>query len=157
MPVLTREARLEEPRHQFLGESGADNPRSEAEDVHVVVLHHLVGGVGVVGNRGPDAGELVGGDRGPGAGTADDDPAIGATVEDRLGHGRCIVGVIDWLGGVGAEVIDRVTRLGEPRGEVILHGITGVIRPECDSHIGGQRSQRPAAYMGWRPHLTTFG
>jgi hypothetical protein len=157
MAVLTREARLEESRHQFLGESSADHPGSQAEDVHVVVLDHLVRGVGVVGNRGPDAGQLVGGDRGPGAGTADDDPAIGATVEDRLGHRRGVVGVVHGFGGMGAEVIDRVTRLGEPRREVILHGITGVIRPECDSHIGGQRSQRPAAYMGWRPHLTTFG
>ncbi len=43
MPLLTREARFEETRCQVLGKLNPDNSRSQAKDVHIVVLHSLGG------------------------------------------------------------------------------------------------------------------
>src|SRR3954451_20441321 len=47
--------------HDLLGHGGADHAAAQADDVHVVVLDTLVGGVGVVRHGGTDAGELGGG------------------------------------------------------------------------------------------------
>jgi hypothetical protein len=49
-----------------------------------------------------------------------------------------------------------MSRLGEPRGDVILQGITGVIRAECDSHFWRQGSHGADADTGLAPHVTTF-
>src|SRR5262245_36173868 len=58
------EARAEEGAHELARELRADDLRTEAQDVHVVVLYPLVCGICVVTHRGSYAGELAGGDRG---------------------------------------------------------------------------------------------
>ena len=91
------------------GELGADHLRAQAEHVHVVVLDALVRGVDVVADRGADARELAGGDRGADARAADEDPALGVAALDRLAQLARLVRVVDPLGvRVGAEVDDPV-------------------------------------------------
>ncbi len=156
MTILTGEARLEERRDQLLGQGLADDPRPEADDVDVVVLHHLMGRVGVVRHRCPDPLELVGSHGGSSARAADEDAPVGAPVEHRLRDRRRVVGVVDWFRRMSAQVVHRVARLGQPCGQVFFQGEAGVIGAECDSHLRRQGSQGGYAYMGLAPHLTTF-
>src|ERR687898_210433 len=74
----------EERCDELGGQFRADDFRAEAEHVHVVVLDPLVGGIGVVTDRGPDSGQLAGGDRGADARAAHEDTPRRTTVEDRL-------------------------------------------------------------------------
>src|SRR6476659_5267228 len=61
---LVGESGLQEVPHQLPRQLEADDPRSEGEDVHVVVLDALMGRIAVVTQAGADAGQLVRGDRG---------------------------------------------------------------------------------------------
>ena len=73
------------------------------------MLDRLVGAVEVVADRGADPGDLAGGDRRPGAGAADDDPALGLAGLDRFADLPRLVGVVDRTARVvGAEVDDLV-------------------------------------------------
>ncbi len=84
---------------------GADDLGAQAEDVHVVVLDRLVGAVEVVADRGPDARQLAGRDRGARPRAADEDPALGLAALQHLPDLAGLVRVVDpHLGGVGAEV-----------------------------------------------------
>src|SRR6185369_9610274 len=81
---LAAEGRAEEGDDAFPRRLGADHPRTERQDVHVVVLDPLVGGVRVVAHGRPDAADLVRRDARPDAGAADQDAAVGLTVADRV-------------------------------------------------------------------------
>ena len=53
---LTGKLRSEKGVHQLAGHFDSDHPRAEYEHIHIIVLHSLVGGVGVVTEPSPDAG-----------------------------------------------------------------------------------------------------
>ena len=75
-PPMTRfatERGAEEGDRALERRLGPDDPRSEREDVHVVVLDALMRGVGVVADGGADPGQLVGRDRGADPGPTDED------------------------------------------------------------------------------------
>ncbi len=107
VPLGVGEPRAEKRRDQRFGESRADHPRAEHEDVGVIVKHALRRRVRVVTESGADAWQLVGGDAGADAAAADDQPAIGPAVEYRASDRLGVVGIVDGLGGMRAEV-DRV-------------------------------------------------
>ena len=54
-----------------LGELNSDDSGSHTEDVDIVMLYSLVGGVDVMAKAGPDPGHLVGGDASANAAAAD--------------------------------------------------------------------------------------
>ena len=91
----------------------SDDPRAEREDVHVVVLDALVGGVRVVAHGGTDAGQLVRRDRGPDARPTDEDAAIGLAgldgAPEPLGEVRVVVSRV---GAVATEVDELMTQTG---------------------------------------------
>jgi len=52
--LIAGEPGFEEGGHQLDGQLPADHAGSQAEDIHIVVLHALVGRVGIVAEAGPD-------------------------------------------------------------------------------------------------------
>jgi hypothetical protein len=113
----------------------ADHPAAQAEDVHVVVLHALVGGVGVVGDGRPHAADLVGRHAGPDPGAADEDPPVRLSVADRIrqaaGEVRVVVGRVR---AVAAEVDQLVAGIREAGEELRLELGAAVIGGEGDAH-----------------------
>ena len=77
------------------------------------MLDRLPGGVAVVADGGADAGKFAGGDRDAGAAAADDDAAIDLAVADGGGDRLGDVGVVDGGAGMGAEIEDFVSLLGQ--------------------------------------------
>src|SRR2546423_4746451 len=84
--VATVEVRPEERGDQVFGERRPHDLGAEAEDVHVVVLDALMGGVDVVASGGADPGELAGRDRSAHTPSADQHTALSVPAEDRLAH-----------------------------------------------------------------------
>ena len=89
---------------ELLGDAGAEDPRSEAEDVGVVVEAGHLGGVGVMAQSGPDAGMAVGRHRHADAGTADEDSLLGCSGRHLPGQQMGEIGVVDRGAVMGAEV-----------------------------------------------------
>ena len=116
--------------------SGAHDPRAEGEDVDVVVLDHLVGGVVVGPVGGPDPGQPVGGDGDPRPAAAHEDPPLGLgrgqAVADQLGDHR----VVDALGrgGVGAEQDGLVAGVGDRLRHTGAQRQAGVVGGDGDPH-----------------------
>jgi hypothetical protein len=94
--------------HEFFGELFAGNARTQNENINIVVLDALVGGVSVRAHAGADAADFVGGDAGADAAAADEYAAFGAAVEDGLADGFREVGVVGGVFVVGADVEDFV-------------------------------------------------
>ena len=87
MAVLVRELCAEEGIDDLAGQRRSDNPRADAEHVHIVVLDGLMRGVSVVADGGADAWKFIGRNRHAGATSADDHAAVRVAIEDRLRHG----------------------------------------------------------------------
>src|SRR4051794_2696517 len=135
--LLARE-RCAEERHDALPcRLWPDHPRAEREDVHVVVLDALVGGVGVMTHGRPNPLDLVRGDARANAGATDQDPAVSLSVADGVAEARGEVRVVVLrVGPVAAEVDGLVT---EPRGietptHLVLERRAGMVRGEGDAH-----------------------
>ncbi len=135
--LLVAHHRPQERGHDLRGDLGSDDPATEAEDVDPVVLHGLMGGVGVVHGAGADAGDLARGHRDARAGTADDDPALRLPGDDRMSDLERLVGVIDRLRAVGSEVQHL---MAEPGDQVIN-------ARAWDTRRGQSRRRR-----SWRKH-----
>ena len=96
------------------------------------MLYALVGGVNVVADRGADPGQLAGSDRGPNAGTADEDAPLGIAAENGLADLASLVRIIDPDGvGIGTQVNHGVP------GKRLEHRLTQANAPvvECDRHL----------------------
>ena len=86
--VVVRRRPGGEPGVEDLGEHRlGGGAQREREHVGVVPLAGAGGGLGVAAQRGADAGDLVGGDRGARAGPAGDDGLVGAALGDVAGGG----------------------------------------------------------------------
>src|SRR6266850_5810599 len=133
MPLLARVAGGGEGADDLPGDLLPDDPGAEAEDVHVVVLDPLMGGVGVVEEPGADAGELVGGHRHAHAAAADDDAALDVAAPQRAADRFREIGVVVGLRGiVSAKVAHVVARRREVGDENLLERVAGVIRGDGD-------------------------
>ena len=110
-------------------------PRTtEAQHIHVVVLHGLMRRIGVVRGARADAGHLAGGDRHAGARAADHHGAVGVARADRVGGGAGRVGVVDRIRRPGAEV-DRLVPARLERGQYDrLEREAGVVEGAGDLH-----------------------
>ena len=74
--AATGEGRVEESLDHFEGSGGGDDAGAEGEDIGVVVLAGKLGRDDVVGQRGADAGDFIGGDGNANARAADSDTEI---------------------------------------------------------------------------------
>ena len=115
---------------------GAHHPRAQGEDVDVVVLDHLVGGVVVGPVGGPHPRQPVGGDGDPGPAAAHQDPPLGLgrgqAVADQFGDHR----VVDALGrgGVGTEQHRLVAGVGDRLRHPGPQRQAGVVGGDGDPH-----------------------
>ncbi len=113
--------------HEVGGEARPDDLRAETEDVHVVVLDSLVGGVDVVADGCPNPGDLARGNRRADAGAADEHAALGLAVLDRGAELGGLDGIVDpHRVGVGAEVHDLVSGTAQRLEELV---------PEMDASV----------------------
>ena len=121
-------------RPRSRGERGADDSAPDGDHVRIVVFDSLVRSVCVVRLSASDAGDLVGGDGGTGPRSAHEHATLGPALGDGSADGGGIVGVIDWLGVVGAEVGDRVTGRSSNPCKLVLQLISGVVGADGDAH-----------------------
>ena len=134
MALLAGELGAEERANDFVGDCRPDNPRSEAEDVHRIVLDALVGGIHVVTNGGANPVDLVRRDGGTDAAAATQDAAIGSTGENRRGDPLGVVRVIDRLGRKRPEIDSLVAAGLDALNNGWLQGESGVVAANCDAH-----------------------
>src|ERR1700756_2299450 len=73
--------------HKFFGEFFTGDPRAQDEDINVVVLDALMGGIGVRAHTGADPTDFVGGDAGTDTAAANENATLGATIEDGFADG----------------------------------------------------------------------
>jgi len=87
MAVFVGKLGAEERSYEIFGEFYADNARAQDENVDVIMLDALMGGISVVAHSGADAGKLIGGDTGADATPADEHTALGFSVQDSPADG----------------------------------------------------------------------
>ena len=127
----------EEQRDDLVGETDADHPAADRQDVGVVVGTGEAGGVEIVAQRGAHAADLVGRELLALAAAADDDADLGLAVAHRPPDGRADRRVVDRHGGVGAEVDDVVALLRRAARRRALELEPGVVgrRWRCASSV----------------------
>ena len=108
--------RVKKGLDQLLGESRSYHLATQAEQVHIVVFHRLTGGVGVVCDRAPYAFDLVGDDRSACPASANHDSPVRPSLRDRVSDRQRVVGVIDTVVAMGAQIEHGVTLLGKKPG-----------------------------------------
>lgn len=119
---------------QLLGDGGADDLRAQRDNLHVVVLDALVGGVQIVADRGTDAAHLVAGDGGAHARAAEHDAALGFARED---GGRDLarhVGEVHGSGVVGAAVDQGMALTAQRVQQLNFERIAGVVGADGKNH-----------------------
>ncbi|MEN3311198.1 MAG: hypothetical protein V7645_527, partial [Actinomycetota bacterium] len=122
----------EKRRHEVAREGWPDDFGAKAEDVHVVVLDALVGGIDVMADGRADPRQLAGGNRCAHTGTANEDSTLGLPAEDRLADRPGLVRVIDSLRvRIGAQVHHEVS--GEHVEDCVTEMDATVV--ECDRHL----------------------
>lgn len=146
---FSREGRSQEGSDQLDGHVLADNTASQAEDVGVVVLDRLMGGVVVVRKSGADARQLVGGDRRAGSGSAHHYAALGVAAANRLTHRGGEVGIVDRRGGVSTEIEELVFIL-QGSEKVFLQRVAGVIGADGDSRSFLLLCETRIVHRAWR-------
>ena len=77
VPRLVGVRGTEERPDESVGQLGSNDAGTQDEHVHVVVLDTLMGGVRIVAEPGPDAGQLVRRHRDPDARVAEQVPPLG--------------------------------------------------------------------------------
>lgn len=104
MSILTRKPGCKEDGRDFSRQRFPDYSSAETQDVHVVMLDGLVGGVRVVADGCPDPREFVGGDRDAGTAAAQQETAVDAMVGKGRGHRLGAVRIVDCRSRMGPEV-----------------------------------------------------
>src|SRR5260221_982862 len=130
-----RKTPAEERPDEFGSQLLTDDPRTQAQDVHVVILHALPCGKRVVTHARADAAHLVRGDSGADAAPTQHDSAISAPVDDRGRNGRRPIGiVVARLHGRGTAVYRLVARARDFREDALPEGPSGMVGREGHSH-----------------------
>ena len=131
--TTTLECSGEKDSQDLLGETNANNARTHAEHIGVVVFSGHSSGVQVVAQRGTNTTNLVRRQLLALTAATQNDAQIGATVSDRSAHRSTDRRVVTTLRAVGAMVCHHVTARPEHADEVLLQFETGVVRPDRNS------------------------
>ena len=107
VPFAGDELCVDEGADDFEAEVGAGHAGGDDQEVHVVLEHALICRTGIVANRGPHAGDLVGGDAGADAETGDGDSSIDFVGCESFGHGCNQLGRVVFGFERGCAEIDR--------------------------------------------------
>ena len=95
---------------QLGGQALAHHPGPQAQQVDIVVFHHLMGGVVVVGHRRPDPGQFVGGDGRPRSRSAHGDAPFRRPGAHRLPYRRRRIRVVHRLLRMGSQIGHLITQ-----------------------------------------------
>src|SRR5205085_7536677 len=102
--------------------------------VGVIVLARQLGGEGFADPGAAAAGLAIDGDRDADARATDGDPALGLTRCHRARELAAELGIIDAFGAVCAEVAHIMALVAQPRRELILEQVPGMIGGKSDAH-----------------------
>ena len=132
MALLARESCRGERANQLVRERFADDASPENQNIHVVVLDALVGGVGIVAESRSHSPDLIGRHRCANTAAAYQNTTLTHSCDDRLANECSIVRVVHRNRRVSTEVFDLVSDRREklPHDDFELQ--TRVVR--CDSH-----------------------
>ena len=135
MAVLACELGRQKGPGQIFGQRRSDHSGAKTQDVHVVMFHHLVGGVGVVGGRGAYATNLVGGNAGARAGSANNHGSGSFSFQNGVGSRQRGVRIVDRFNAVSAKVEHGVALFRQKFDQVLLELKPGMIGGDGDSNI----------------------
>ena len=134
MTLFAREFGGKKDSNQVAGKCRPYDARTETQDVHVVVLHRLPGGVAVVAHGRAHAGKLVRSNRHAGTAAAYDEAAVYTPIAKRGRDRFSAIGIVDGSRRVGSE-IEHVVPLRPQHGrKIALHLEAGVVRGKRDTH-----------------------
>ena len=94
MTLLAAEAGVQKRVHQLKRKAWPNDPRAQAEHVHVVVLHSLMRAVGVVAHACAYAAKFVGRRRNADAAAADQKSTLGPAGLHGFGHQLGVIRII---------------------------------------------------------------
>ena len=144
MPGLAGEPGVQKRRDDLGGQRAAHHAGAEAQHVHVVVLHRLVGGIGVVADGGANPRHLVGRNRHAGAAAAHHDAALGASLVQRLGDRAGRIRIVHRVLGMGAQILDGVAQTRQKGRQLLL---------QVQSRMIGRQRQLHAARLLYFPPM----
>ena len=120
--------------HEFFRERICNYARAEHEYIRIVMLHSLVGGIGVMAETGPDAYELVSCDGSSYTAAANEDTPLGSPILDGFPDRFGKIGVVDWLRVVGPDIKHIVLLAAEELCDRLLEFESGMVRAHNDPH-----------------------
>jgi acetyl-CoA C-acetyltransferase len=146
----TVEGGRQEEVDDLVGQAHTDDASADGEHVGVVVCSGHASGVEVVAQRSAHATHLVGGELLALAAPAEHDARIGSTVAYGTTHCGAEDGIVDALGGIGAEVGDLVALSTKPIDEIRLELEPGVVGPDGDTCHPGRVYADPNSELSTR-------
>lgn len=144
--LVGKKASLYPCLNEVAHELRADDLRSEAENIGVIVLDALVSRVDIVRKGSPDPTDLVGGHGGPYPCSANKDAPLGLTIQDQARQFPGHVGEIDRLIGICADIYDLMPKLPKAGNDACFTRVTCMIGPNHHVQFGPPIS-RPECFM----------
>src|SRR5919108_2531502 len=133
--LSTVERRAEKGADELAAELCADDLRSDADHVHVVVLDTLMCREGIVARRGADSNQLAGRDRRADPRAADEHAALGLACPNRLADLPRLVGIVDLrLRSVGAQIDGLVARADDLLEHTLAELDAAMVEGARDTH-----------------------
>ena len=126
---------VEKGPDDHFGDFGADDPGAEAEDIGVVVLDTLGGGIHIVAEGGTNPGHFIRGHTGADAAAAQEDAAVRLLLQHGVTDRFREIGVIHRIGGVGAQVQDFVTAFFDDLSYFRFQRESRMITSQRDFHV----------------------
>jgi hypothetical protein len=105
---------------KFMRQCGTNHTSTEHENVHIVVLDSLMSRIRIVTETGTNARQFVGGHRRADAAAADQHTAVSVAIEENLADSLGIIGVIDRLRAVCADVHNLMAKPAYICGNVLF-------------------------------------
>jgi hypothetical protein len=128
------EIAAEEGRDTGLGHVRSDQPSPKRKDIGVIVRPRQFCRQRLTDMRAAAAWVTIDCDGDADARSADGDTALSSARAHDAGKLRSIFRIIDALRAVGAEILDLMALVTQPRHEFILEEISGMIGGEGDAH-----------------------
>jgi len=136
MTFVAGEACGEKGLDDLVGKFHTDDARPEYKDIHVIVFHTLMRGIGVVANSCTYTRELIRRDGSAYAAAADENSTIDVVASNRIPDRFREIGIVIVLViRVRAQVKNVVVRCSKRLREVLLQLESGMIGGEAKSHV----------------------
>lgn len=146
MALFTSKVRTKKMDAEIFRQFRSDHSGAKHKHVHIIVLHALVGRVGVVAKARANAGNLVGGHGCAHAAAANEDATFGLAMQNaerqRLGE----VGIIYRISAVRTRIYNRMALPAQKISEQLFEFKAGMVRCEGDPHCSLYIVLLPSAF-----------